>query len=93
MKITEVELKHTSDVTEPVKKKESEHKELSWRDWLLFPRWDIAHIVLDEKENKEKILGKIKDNLICEGTWSGKHHITYWKHYNTADEYAEDYKE
>lgn len=93
MKITEVELKHTSDVTEPVKKKEPTHKELTWRDWLAFPRWDIYHIELDEKENKEKILGKIKDSLICEGTWSGKHHITYWKHYNTPDEYAEDHKE
>ena len=61
MKITEVELKHTSDVTEPVKKKEPTHKELTWRDWLAFPRWDIYHIELDEKENKEKILGKIKD--------------------------------
>ncbi len=50
-------------------------------------------LVIDEKQDLEKILAKLKDNLVCHGTWFSKHHITYWKHYNTADDYAKDHGE
>ena len=88
MEITEAKLKHTPDAVSV-----QQHTETSdnfWKKWKEFPRWDIAHIVINEKEDKEKILSKLKDNLICQGTWSGKHHITYWKHYNTAEDYEKD---
>jgi hypothetical protein len=91
MKIVEAELKHTSDVTPKVEKtSENPWDNFDWRKWKEFPRWDIAHTELPEKESIDKALAKLKDNVICKGTWSGKHHITFWKHYNTAEEYAED---
>lgn len=91
MKIVEVELKHTSDVsTKAEKTSENPLNSFDWRKWKEFPRWDIAKMEVNEKENLEKIFAKLKDNIICKGTWSGKHHITYWKHYSTAEEYAED---
>ena len=77
MKIVEAELKHTSDVSTKVEKtSENPWDSFDWRKWKEFPRWDIAKMEVDEKENLEKILAKLKDNVICKGTWSGKHHIT-----------------
>jgi len=90
VQITEAEVKHTPDAVEQ-KKSESAREKLSWKVWKEFPRWDLAYIELDEKQDKEKVLNRIKDNLVCQGTWSGKHHITYWKHYNTAADYEKDH--
>lgn len=88
MEITEVTLKHTPDTVQA--QPENKQPNDFWKKWKEFPRWDIAHIVMNEKEDIDKALAKIKDNLICKGTWSGKHHITYWKHYNTAEDYEKD---
>ena len=93
MQITEVEVKHTPDTAPRPSGSDSSRRKLSWRAWKEFPRWDVMTLVIDEKQDQEKILAKLKDNLVCHGTWFGKHHITYWKHYNTADDYAKDHGE
>lgn len=93
MKITEVEVKHTSDITnQPKQKTNSDIPKTSWRKWYVFPRWDIAHIIVPETDDKQKYLNKIKpEDLICQSTFSGKHNITYWKYFKTPDDYAEEY--
>lgn len=92
MKITEVEVKHTSDITsQPKKKEDSGIPKTHWSKWYVFPRWDIAHIDVPDTEDKQKYFDKIKDDLICFATYSGEHHFTYWKHYKTPDDYAKDH--
>lgn len=57
MKIVEAELKHTSDVsTKAEKTSENPWDSFDRRKWKEFPRWDIAKMEVDEKENLEKIL-------------------------------------
>lgn len=95
MKITEAKVKKTDDIISLIKPAKSDnvgqHK-MGWRDWLQFPRWDICKVILDATADKEKLLKKAGKNLICESTYSGKHHITYWKYYESADEYAKDHE-
>lgn len=90
MNITEVKAKHTADITNQ-HKSETVVPKLDWRKWYIFPRWDIAYIIISDTEDKQKYLDKVKDNLICHSTFSGKHNITYWKYYKTADDYAKDH--
>lgn len=90
MQITEAEVKHTPDAKAQATEVTNTHSGITWRAWKQFPRWDIRKLVLDEKEDKEKYLRKIGENLICQSTYSGKHHITYWKNYKSAEEYEKD---
>lgn len=90
MKIVEAELRHTEDakpVKQVVQNSHSDSINISWR---VFPRWDIKTDIFDEKDDKTRIIEKLGENLICQSTFSGKHHITYWKYYKTKEEYDKD---
>ena len=90
MKITEVTLTHTED-SKPTKQSiQNSHSDSINTFWRTFPRWDMKTDILDEKVDKTRIIAKLGENLICQSTFSGKHHITYWKYYKTREEYEED---
>ena len=90
MKIVEAELRHTEDSKPTKQVVQNSHSDSINTFWRVFPRWDIKTDIYDEKVDKTRIIEKLGENLICQSTFSGKHHITYWKYYKTKEEYDKD---